>query len=367
MSQIPKPPLIIFITSVFDDPKTGPATFARLLYKYFKQDGVNFKIITSDCKNPDQHIITVKKTYIKSFVYYRLWEKAKKVIKQYPENHVIIHFNNAFPYLYFGKIGDKTITQVNDYYSAASGLYRKSLKGYISHCFRYFTESNSINKADIIIFNSNFTRNYLLNKYKLNSEKCIVIYKSIDESAVMERNSYIKTGNLLFIGNNYYLEGLDILVAAANQLPEINTIYVAGPSKLDEKLKSQITNLPTSIQIKIMGSLSQNVLFELMRKCDILVIPARGEALGVSIIESLAQGIPVITSGAGGLKEVLQGYPFICSDHNNLDPNTLAKNINLVLLNYKQYQNIFSAKRKDTLNRFSVQQMIAKLYLTYDI
>ena len=104
-----------------------------------------------------------------------------------------------------------------------------------------------------------------------------------------------------------------------------------------------------------------------MRKCDILVIPARGEALGVSIIESLAQGIPVITSGAGGLKEVLQGYPFICSDHNNLDPNTLAKNINLVLLNYKQYQNIFSAKRKDTLNRFSVQQMIAKLYLTYDI
>ena len=87
MSQIPKPPLIIFITSVFDDPKTGPATFARLLYKYFKQDGVNFKIITSDCKNPDQHIITVKKTYIKSFVYYRLWEKAKKVIKQYPENH----------------------------------------------------------------------------------------------------------------------------------------------------------------------------------------------------------------------------------------------------------------------------------------
>ncbi len=98
-------------------------------------------------------------------------------------------------------------------------------------------------------------------------------------------------------------------------MPEINTIYVAGPSKLDEKLKSQITNLPTSIQIKIMGSLSQNVLFELMRKCDILVIPARAEAFGVSVIESLAQGIPVITSGAGGLKEVLEGYPSICSDH----------------------------------------------------
>ena len=370
MSQIPKPPLIIFITSVFDDPKTGPATFARLLHKFFKQDGINFKIITSDCKNPDQNIITVKKTYIKSFVYYRLWKKAKNVIKQYPENHIIIHFNNAFPYLYFGKIGDTTITQVNDYYTASSDLYRINqinLKGYIRHFLRNFTESHSLNKADKIIFNSNFTKNFLVQKYQLNQEKCIVIYKSIDPSGFNVRNTHQKSGTILFVGNNYYLKGLDLLLEAASQLKEVNSIFVAGPSKLDKKLNIRISKLPKKIQIIILGPLQQNALFDEMRKCDILVIPARAEALGVSVMEALAQGIPVITSGEGGLKEVLEGYPSICSDQNNLDPSYLAKNINLVLNEYFQYEQIFLTKRVGVLNKFTVLNMISKLYLTYGI
>lgn len=367
MSHSSKPPLIIFITSVFDNPKSGPATFARLLHKFYKQDGIKFKIITSDCKYPDQNIITVKKTYIKSFVYYRLWKKAKKVINNYPENRIIIHFNNTFPYLYFGKIGDKTITQVNDYYTASSDLHQINLKGSIRHFLRNFTESRSINKADIIIFNSNFTRNFLLDKYKLDQDKCLVIYKSIDPSKITGRSNYNKNGTLLFVGNNYYLKGLDLLIEAAHHLPEIHTIYVAGPSKIDAKLKARISQLPDTIQIKIMGALNQPVLFDLMKNCDILVIPARAEALGVSVIEALAQGIPVITSGEGGLKEVLVGYPSICSDHNNLTPKYLAENINLLLLEYMQYQQVFLAKRQNTINRFSVEQMIAKLYQAYGI
>ena len=201
-----KPPLIIFITSVFDDTKTGPATFARLIHKFFKKDGINFKIITSDCNNPDAHIITVKKTYIRSLVYYKLWRKAKMVINEFPENHIIVHFNNAFPYLYFGKIGDTTITQVNDYYTASPDLYQinqKSIKNFIRHFIRNFTESHSLNKADNIIFNSNFTRNFLLKRYKLNPDKCIVIYKSIDPTKLSRRENIGRTGSLLFIGNNY--------------------------------------------------------------------------------------------------------------------------------------------------------------------
>lgn len=370
MTNLQKSPLIIFITSVFDDPKTGPATFARLVHKFYKEDGINFRIITSDCKKPDENIITVKKTYIKSMVYYKLWKKAKTVIKKFPDNHIIVHFNNAFPYLYFGKIGDTTITQVNDYYTASSDLYRinkLNVKGYIRHYLRNFTESHSLNKADSIIFNSNFTRNFLLSKYKLDPDKCFVIYKSIDPTKLSIRKNSNTTGTLLFIGNNYYLKGLDLLIESASHLVNVNTINIAGPSKLDDKLMALINKLPSNIIVIIKGPLEQSALYSLMRESDILVIPARAEALGVSVIEALGQGIPAITSGEGGLKEVLEGYPTIFSENKNLDPLHLAQNITKVLEEYPYYQSLVQLQSENILVKFAAKQMISKIYHIYDI
>ncbi len=370
MSYQQKPTLIIFVTSVFDTPKTGPATFARLLHKFYKQDGVNFKIITSDCENPDQHIITVKKTYIKSFVYYRLWKKAKNVIKNFPENRIIIHYNNAFPYLYFGKLGNTTITQVNDYYATSPNLHRiKQLnrKNHIRYYLQYFFESRSLNKSDIIIFNSIFTRDFLLKAYDINSTKCKVIYKSIDPSKLSKNIKNTCSGTILFIGNNFYLKGLDILIEASAFMPSVKTIYIAGPPKLDHYIMKKINSLSSKIEFKLIGSLKQSDLYELMRKSDILVIPARAESLGVSVIEALAQGIPVITSGEGGLQEVLNGYPTICADNQNLIPEYLGKSVTKMLSEYPIYKNIFLTKREKIIEIFSVKKMIEALYNTYEL
>lgn len=370
MTRKSKAPLVIFVTSVFDDPKTGPATYARILYKYYKKDGINFKIITSDCAQPDPNIISVQKTYIRSLIYYKLWKKAKETIAEYPENYTIVHFNNAFPYLYFGKLGDKTLTQVNDYYTASTGLYHFNLlkpKAYIRHHLRKFTESHSLNRADLILFNSKYTRDFLLKRYTLIPDKCEVIYKSIDPVKLNYIHNENKTGCILFIGNNYYLKGLDILLDATTILSEELTIYIAGPSKLDEKLLTRIKDIPSTITINLLGSMKQDELYELMRKCDILVIPARVEALGVSVIEALAQGLPVITSGEGGLKEVLEGYPEICYNSKNLDPTILAENIKMVLNNYPFYNKLFRSNQEKITDKFNPRIMLNKLYKAYGI
>ena len=154
MSEIQQHKIIFFVTSVFDNANSGPATFARILHKYFSRDGLNFKIITSDCAKPDENIIVIPKTRIKSLVYYKLWSRAKQEIKNYPNNDITVHFNNSFPYLFFGKIGSKSIIQVNDYYTASSGLYKFKLfkpRPFIRHTLRKFTESASIKKGPLVI------------------------------------------------------------------------------------------------------------------------------------------------------------------------------------------------------------------------
>ncbi len=368
MSRIPQNKIIFFITSVFDNPNSGPATFARILHKYFTRDGLNFKIITSDCDKPDKNIIVISKTRIKSLVYYNLWKAAKKEIKKYPDNDIIIHFNNSFPYLFFGKIGDKCIIQVNDYYTASSGLYQFKLfrpRPFIRHTLRKFTESISIKKADLIVFNSYFTRNFLISTYNIPLLRCEVVYKSVDFEKLNFDHLPEKINDILFIGNNYYIKGLDILIEAIALFEMPIILHIVGPAQLDDQLNKKIEQLPKNIQIILVGALEQENLYSLMRQVKLLVIPARVEALGVSVIEALGMGLPAITSGSGGLKEVLEGYPDICSDENNLNSKHLFNQIMLIFNNYTQYQALFNKERNKIRIKFNAETMVKKLYALY--
>ncbi|HHV65565.1 MAG TPA: glycosyltransferase [Peptococcaceae bacterium] len=75
-----------------------------------------------------------------------------------------------------------------------------------------------------------------------------------------------------------------------------------GPFLASMQLKAKEYNLPN---VYFLGY-RQDVT-ELLKISNLYVCPSQMEALGISVLEALAQGLPVIATNVGGLPEILQG------------------------------------------------------------
>ncbi len=110
-----------------------------------------------------------------------------------------------------------------------------------------------------------------------------------------------------FVGRLDVCKGIDLLLEAAHVLCKTDPRYrfvIVGEGGERERLERMVRRL----------NLQQHVLFtglcenpaEVMRVFDIGVVPSRREAFGITAIELMCMGVPVIASPVGGLPEHVQ-------------------------------------------------------------
>jgi glycosyltransferase involved in cell wall biosynthesis len=96
------------------------------------------------------------------------------------------------------------------------------------------------------------------------------------------------------------------LVAAAKQLehrqPDLHWV-IAGEGDLRPILESRIRELGLRDRVHLMGHIASPE--RLIADADLFVMSSRQEGLGTSVLEAMALGIPVASTGAGGLPEML--------------------------------------------------------------
>jgi glycosyltransferase involved in cell wall biosynthesis len=56
--------------------------------------------------------------------------------------------------------------------------------------------------------------------------------------------------------------------------------------------------------VRVVASADETTLRRAYRAADVLLFPSLYEGFGYPVLEAFASGVPVVTSGAGGLKEV---------------------------------------------------------------
>jgi len=107
---------------------------------------------------------------------------------------------------------------------------------------------------------------------------------------------------------------------------------------------------------------SQNAVEEIYAVGDLFLIPSASESFGLSALEALACGVPVISSNAGGLVEVVQdGQNGFTSDVGDVEK--MAKDSLSLLTNQTRWQQFSDHAAKYALN-FS-KELIVPLYEEY--
>lgn len=112
--------------------------------------------------------------------------------------------------------------------------------------------------------------------------------------------------DFLFIGELRDLKGVDVLLRA---LAEINasrrtTAVIVGSGPDGDKLKQLCKDLGLDDRVRFPGAMPARQAFPMGRT---IVVPSRTESFPYVVLEAGAAGIPLLTTGVGGIPEMVSG------------------------------------------------------------
>jgi glycosyltransferase involved in cell wall biosynthesis len=142
---------------------------------------------------------------------------------------------------------------------------------------------------DFIIANSNHTKNMIKEYYNRDS---VVIHPPVEVEDFTKLKNKFKRKGLIITGRHAPYKGFDLAVEACTKL-NIELI-VLGEGPVTEKLKKMAG--PT---IKFKGWVEDDERFDLIAKAEGFLFPGIDD-FGISAVEALAAGTPVIALKAGG-------------------------------------------------------------------
>lgn len=103
-------------------------------------------------------------------------------------------------------------------------------------------------------------------------------------------------------GVEYIIESLGLNVQPAS--PEVKLLII-GQGFLEQQLKQKVNELKLDERVKFAGFVDNDSLPKILASCDAFVRPSLSEGFGVSFVEAMAAGIPVIATQVGGIKDFL--------------------------------------------------------------
>lgn len=179
--------------------------------------------------------------------------------------------------------------------------------------FVYMIEKTGMEKADKVIAVSNFTKNIIIEKYKIPGEKIEVVHNGIDFSETFsdgENNSFKKDGKkiVLFVGRLTLQKGPDYFIQAAKKICEVtDDVYfiISGSGDMEYNLIKSVALLGISDRVFFTGFLRGENLKKIYQIADVFVMPSVSEPFGITPLESIINGTPVIISKQSGVSEVI--------------------------------------------------------------
>lgn len=118
---------------------------------------------------------------------------------------------------------------------------------------------------------------------------------------------------LIHTGRYVRKNGLDTVVRALSELPDNVHALLIGEGPDAESLRKLTTKLKLESRVHFLPFVNAEELPKYLKACDIFIRPSRSEGMGISFIEAMAAGIPVIATHVGGITD------FLFDEKRNLD------------------------------------------------
>ena len=198
---------------------------------------------------------------------------------------------------------------------------------------------NSLNKADLIIYNSKFTKNKTIKNFKSLKK---VDYKIIHPAFIkISKNKLKKKYDLCTVARLEYRKGHHLVFEAMSILrSEYNILLkyvILGDGPELSRLKDLVIKFSLQRQVDFINhDYPSEKIFKIssIHIMPTLTTPDSIEGFGISNVEAASFGLPCIVSNSGGTPESIGDNGIIVKENN---PKYLVKSIISIFKKYKTY------------------------------
>jgi len=230
----------------------------------------------------------------------------------------------------------------------------------------YAIEKAGMQAADRVIAVSELTRRIVIGKYGIPADKVVTVHNAVrfgeSEEAVPERA--VKDKVVTFLGRITYQKGPDYFVEAAakvlQRVPDVRFV-MAGSGDLMNHVVRRVAQLGIADRFHFTGFLKGGEVQRMFRLSDVYVMPSVSEPFGISPLEAMRSGVPVIISRQSGVAEVLDYAIKV----NYWDVDALADAI-YGLLTYPALGRMFASKGLKEVTGLKWTNAAAKIKTVYE-
>ncbi len=163
------------------------------------------------------------------------------------------------------------------------------------------------------------------------------------------------------VGRLAWEKGLDVLVRAMAWLPGCRLV-LAGAGSWRTSLEQLCREVGVEERVDFVGVVEPSWPEKL--GLDVVVVPSRNEGFGLTAVEAMRAGLPVVVSDVGGLPEVLgrHGAVFVPPG----DPESLAAALRELADDPERRVQLGRAGRMAVEGRYTVEEMVGTYVRVFD-
>lgn len=194
----------------------------------------------------------------------------------------------------------------------------------------YDIEKEGMEKADLVIAVSNFTKRKIMEHYGIPESKIRVVHNAVDLKPQRVFHIDKRDKIVLFLGRVTLQKGPDWFLYAAKRVlekdPDVKFV-IAGSGDMDAVIIEKAAELGIAKSVLFTGFLSGENIERAYQMADLYVMPSVSEPFGITALEAVHSGTPVLISKQSGVSEVLTH----CLRADFWDVNDVANKILAVL------------------------------------
>jgi glycosyltransferase involved in cell wall biosynthesis len=179
----------------------------------------------------------------------------------------------------------------------------------------------SARRATRVVTVSDYARGEIARALHLPLERIETVYNSIDEqfkasisteqTAQVQQRYELHAPYILFVGTLQARKNVSALIRAFERLvpalPDVQLVLAGGITGNSEAIVRDATQSPAASRIRLTGRVAYQHLPALYAGARVLVLPSKHEGFGLTMIEAMACGTPVVANNASCLPEIAGG------------------------------------------------------------
>lgn len=231
------------------------------------------------------------------------------------------------------------------------------------HCDIPFWIDNRISKnflkkilgmADQVLVLCDNSQQYLEKNFGVNSIK---VPNFVDEK-ICKKDSHIIRKNIkkvLFVGYVQPEKGIKELYEVAEKFQNVD-FFLAG------QVRDDVKQWKTEKNVHFLGCISQDEVIKQMDDSDLFLFPTHSEGFSMSLAESMARGLPIITTNVGANLDMLENKGGIVVEKGNVKAMIDAMD---ELADEKKRRYMSEWCKKKIISEYTTHRVMQLLYNIY--